>query len=272
MPKNVQPAQKFLKYLLYEKAVQSIDSQIDFFSQAYRDLNRGKNPLLLREDFCGTFAISCQWVRSHPLRRAWALDLDAEPLAYGRAMNLSQLKPSEQRKLKILQKNVLHSFNEKVDIVAACNFSFNIFKKRQELIHYFRMVRKSLKAGGLILLELVGGPGMFTVQKDRQRHQRKGKHWFTYIWDQKRFDPIHHEVEYAIHFKLGNGRMIKNAFVYDWRLWTIPEIRECMIEAGFKLTTVYWEESEGNSGNGVFYRTEIGVNEHVWLTYIAGQK
>jgi hypothetical protein len=43
-----------------------------------------------------------------------------------------------------------------------------------------------------------------------------------------------------------------DAFVYEWRLWSVPELRDAMDEAGFSKTQVYakladaWDD-EGNA-------------------------
>ena len=61
-----------------------------------------------------------------------------------------------------------------------------------------------------------------------------------------------------IHFKFKDGSRIKKAFSYDWRLWTLPEIREVMEEAGFSNTRVYWED-EDEEGEGSSSRRAIAA-------------
>ena len=39
---------------------------------------------ILREDFCGTFAICCEWAKSGATFEAHGVDLDPEPLQYGK--------------------------------------------------------------------------------------------------------------------------------------------------------------------------------------------
>ena len=57
-----------------------------------------------------------------------------------------------------------------------------------------------------------------------------------------------------IHFKFPDGSRIKNAFSYDWRLWTLPEVQELLAEAGFDRITVYWQGTDEETGeaNGEF--------------------
>ena len=104
-----------------------------------------------------------------------------------------------------------------VDIVLAGNFSFYIFKDRALLKRYFECVRRSLKSGGLFIMEMGGGPGMISKMKEWKHVSLPRKKKFTYVWDQISFDPITHDVRYAIHFSVGK-RKIQNAFEYDWRL------------------------------------------------------
>ena len=101
------------------------------------------------------------------------------------------------------------------------------------------------------------------------RSKETGK--FKYVWHQRSFDPITHNAQYSIHFQLSDGEWKKDAFTYDWRLWTIPEVRECMKEAGFKNTCVYWETSHKGEGTGEYIRTESGDNAFAWVAYIVGQ-
>ena len=66
---------------------------------------------------------------------------------------------------------------------------------------------------------------------------------------------------------------MRRAFEYDWRMWTIPEIRECMEDAGFKSTYVYWEGDDGDGGgNGEFERITTEENCEAWIAYVVGLK
>ena len=97
-----------------------------------------------------------------------------------------------------------------------------------------------------------------------------GRPKFKYIWDQKKFNPINREGHYSIHFKLPGGGQLKNAFTYHWRIWTIPEVRDALREAGFRDSVVFWETSYRGEGTGEFVKTEKGDNDWTWLGYVAG--
>ena len=54
-PKRTGPtmAEKADRHILYEQAVQSVEDEIEFLGETFRAL-RSREPILLREDFCGT--------------------------------------------------------------------------------------------------------------------------------------------------------------------------------------------------------------------------
>ena len=93
------------KFDLYQQSVQTPDHEVEFFEQAFREAYKRK-PYLLREDFCGTFAVCCEWVKSSPKRKAVGVDLCSETLDWGRAHNLSELKPAQQKRVQLLEQDV----------------------------------------------------------------------------------------------------------------------------------------------------------------------
>ncbi|MEW6054997.1 MAG: class I SAM-dependent methyltransferase [Bdellovibrionota bacterium] len=265
------PKQKLNKYFLYENSVQSPDQDVAWFASAYRDLFK-KEPHALREDFCGTFAMSCEWVKAHPKNTALSLDLDPEPLRYGKEHHFERLKPFEKKRVVVLRKNVISVTSPKVDMVIAGNFSFFIFKKRQELVEYLRCCLRSLKPKGMVALEMAGGPGFVHKSREQKTIKLNGGVKYTYVWDQRKFNPITAEGLYAIHFRFPDGRLMQNVFTYDWRVWTVAEVREAMVEAGFKETHTYWESNYEHKVTGGYLRTEKGTNDWSWLAYVVGVK
>lgn len=260
-------------YPLYERAVQTPEVHADFFGQVYRELNDGLEATSLREDFCGTFVASTAWVRSAPERTAISLDLDPEPLKYGRDTHLRSLSPEQRKRLKPLQQNVLTVTKPRVHVVAACNFSFNIFRDWDTLVRYFRCCLASLQDDGVLVLEAAGGPGMIQEMKEKRRIRLDDGKRFTYVWDQRSFDPITHEGHYAIHFEVDGGPSFQNAFTYHWRLWSLPELRKAMEEAGFGRTHTYWEErDEDENLTDIYSLTTRGENDVAWVAYAVGHK
>ena len=98
-------AAKADKFLCYQKSVQSPEHEIEFFEQAYRDVFKRK-PYSLREDFCGTFAICCDWAKSDNKRTSLGVDFCAETLQWGRENNLSKLAEVEQGRVRLLEQDV----------------------------------------------------------------------------------------------------------------------------------------------------------------------
>ena len=133
---------------------------------------------------------------------------------------------------------------------------------------YFRACLGSLRSQGTLLLELAGGPGMISQTKETKTVRISKTKKVIYVWDQKSFDPVTRNGRYAIHFKLPNGKTLKNAFEYDWRLWTIPETKDALEEAGFSQVYVYWEAQEQGRGTGEYVQAETGDNAHAWIAYI----
>jgi hypothetical protein len=256
-----------LKYSLYEASVQTPDVHVSLFKQMFFEARR-RHPLVLREDFCGTFAISRAWAAQSARHRAIGVDLSAEPLKFGHA----RLARALRKRVKTHREDVCTN-RARSEIAVACNFSFCTFKDEKTLTRYFRNAHRSLTADGLLVLEIAGGPGMIEKTTDRRRFRLRNKIGYTYFWEQSFFDPVTHDARYAIHFQLPNGKKIKNAFTYDWRLWTIPELRRLLKQAGFDSTCVYWEETdESGGGSGVYRRTEEGSNDYAWVAYVVGVK
>ena len=81
------------KYALYTRAVQQPGVEVRFFRELVREL-KGAPPKLLREDFCGTFQLCCEWAKLGPDYAAHGRDLSAEPLRYGAEHYLVALEPA----------------------------------------------------------------------------------------------------------------------------------------------------------------------------------
>ncbi len=252
------------KYQLYEASVQCPENDISFINEKFKEL-RGRKPLTLREDFCGTGYISCEWVQQSPKHEAWGLDLDPEPVNYGKNTHYVKLSKSQQRRMHYDLKNVMKPVGFKADVCAAFNFSYYIFKKRQELVEYFKMARKGLTKDGIFIIDLFGGPDSQTVMEEETEHDTH-----SYYWDCDKYNPLTNECLFRIHFKpKGQKKKVKNVFTYDWRMWTVPELRDIMTDAGFSKTFTYWEgEDEDGDGDGIFIETQDAENCDSWVTYI----
>ncbi len=258
-------AQRADKHDLYQRSVQDVESEIDFVDAQFKRI-RKRRAAVLREDFCGTANSCCEWVRRRPGNRAIGVDLDQPTLDWGVAHNLSTLRPSQRDRITLLNRNVLEPGPKakRVDAVLAMNFSYWIFKTRDELREYFSTVRRSLVKDGLFFLDFYGGPDSLKVT--RERRDCRG---FTYIWDQAEYDSLTGSYTCHIHFAFPDGSRLRNAFTYQWRLWNLTEIRDLLAEAGFSKSTVYLEGDDGEGGgDGQFAPAKVGENCLAWLAYI----
>lgn len=255
------------RHALYQEAVQDVEAEIDFVDETYEEI-RGRKAKLLREDFCGTANTACEWVRRRRGNRAIAVDLDTEVLDWGREHNVKALSPAEQKRIELIEGNVLDTAAEPVDIVLAMNFSYFLFRRRDELRTYFRSVRKNLKDDGLLIMDCYGG---YDAPKELTEPRDCGK--FTYIWDQAEFNPITNGMVCHIHFKFPDKSRLKQAFSYHWRLWSLPEITEVLEEAGFSQSDVYWEgtDEESGEGDGIYEPATVGDADPGWICYIVAQ-
>jgi len=264
-PKAALTADTADRHVLYGLSVQNVEAEIDFVDQTFQAL-RGRKAATIREDFCGTANSACEWVRRRPGNRAIGVDLCEDTLAWAREHNLSTLTDEQRDRVTLLPRDVRDPGSEGsgADAVLAMNFSYWIFKTRAGLIEYFRAVRESLAKDGVFILDHYGGSEALTeVEEDRELDG------FTYVWDQHRYNPITGEMLCYIHFKFKDGTKLKRAFEYHWRHYTLPEVRDCLIDAGFASATVYWEgEDEDGEGSGEFTPSEQGDADLAFISYI----
>ena len=260
-------AQMADRHELYEKSVQNTELDYEFVNKTFQKL-RQRKPHSLREDFCGTARMCREWVSGRRTNTAVGVDLDGEVLDWGRKHNINVLKSSQQLRVQLKNANVLSVDADPVDVIMAMNFSYQLFKERENLGNYFKTVREGLVDDGVFFLDAYGGYESFKEQKERTKHKK-----FTYVWDQAIYNPISGEMTCHIHFHFPDGSKMKKAFSYDWRMWTLPELQELLYEAGFKRVTVYWEGTDKNGeGDGKFKPAKIADADPAWVCYITAEK
>jgi SAM-dependent methyltransferase len=216
------------KYEMYLRAVQDPEGTLDWIEKEYRR-RCGAAPQIFGEDFCGTFALSCAWVERGPQHTAVAVDASLTPIRYGMRHYLSALTENEQKRVRVLQSDVRHPRLPRVDVLCAFNFSYLVFKTSEELLSYFKNCRRRLKSNGLLVLDLFGGSEVQHPNIDQTKYRD-----FTYFWEQTSFDPLTNVGRFYIHFQENRKKRMSKAFAYHWRLWTIPELRELLLAAGFQ--------------------------------------
>ena len=201
------------------------------------------------------------------------MDLCPETLQWGRDHNLVGLSDPQQQRITLLEQDVRKRNRPQVDILAAQNFSFWIFKSRSEVIDYFKAARANLKSEGIMIMDMMGGGECYTEEYVEKKKVKKGKKGFSYHWEQARYNPVNSDCSFYIHFKFADGSKMKRAFEYHWRFWTIPEVREMLEEAGFTESHVYWElEDEEGEDTGIWERSDVAVSHASWISYIVAVK
>lgn len=233
---------------------------------------RGRLPLRLREDFCGTAILACEWARRVRGGSAVGLDLDRSTLAWAGVHNAASLG-SKAGRLRLEYCDVLSADDYESDIVAAFNFSYCVFKDRDILLRYFRRARQTLAEDGMLFLDLYGGPEAQVIQEESREVDGDGL-CFEYVWDQESYNPVTGETVCHIHFDLPDGSRIEKAFTYNWRLWSLPELKDLLAEAGFTGVDVYWEGTDhiNGGGNGVFRHSRKGDDARSWICYLVAAR
>ena len=254
------------RHLLYQNSVQDAPVDAAFLDDEFRR-RRNRRPHSLREDFCGTAALSCEFVARHRENTAIGVDLDPDPLAWGREHNLGRLGRSEKGRVELVESDVLEVREPKVDLIAALNFSYWIFDTRDALRRYFEQTRAALAPDGLLFLDAYGGSDCH-----EEKEYAREEDGFDFIWDQVSFDPISGHMRCAIHYDFPDGSRMRNAFRYSWRFWSLPELRELLAEAGFSKTAVLWEGAdEEGDGNGEFEEVTEGSADETWIAYLVSE-
>ena len=274
--KNPQPRQSWRtaetadRHELYELSVQNVEGEVELVQQFFLDLGEGVCTRV-REDFCGTGQFSAAWAKSASERTAIGIDLDAEVLQWGRTKLADRLDEDSQKRVELVEGDVLKITGAPVDAGMATNFSYYLFKTRSELKNYFSTARRHLRPGGIFIMDAYGGSESFEEQEEE-----RDLDGFVYVWDQNHYNPITGDVVNHIHFRFPDGTDMNKAFTYEWRLWTLPELQEILREAGFQSVHVYWEgtvedgEEEGE-GNGEFTQTRVGEACQGWIAYLVAQ-
>ncbi len=262
------------RHALYQRSVQDPEAEVAQLDDLFRRL-RGRSPLSLREDFCGTALLATQWCRSDPRRTAIGVDLCRDTLEWGRLHNVEPAGKEIASRIHLVQDNVLDVRTDPVDLVCGFNFSYNGLLDRASLRRWFENAASSLTEEGLLVLDCYGGSEAFdTVEEERDIEGE-----FTFVWEQASFNPIDHRAECHIHFRFPDGSALERAFSYRWRIWTLPEIRDLLAEAGFSSIHVFWEQFEEGEeedeylvSTGRYEEVAEAENQESWICYVAAAR
>ena len=257
------------KYVLYQRAVQSAEPDVEFLFNTYKEI-RNKEPRHFREDFCGTCLLSAYWVKQGKNFTTESYDIDPEPLAWGKKHNLEPLGKTAERVVQY-QEDARNPSRKAPDVRCAQNFSYWVFKTRTEMLAYLNSVFKDLDDDGIFICDLHGGPE--SIQELEEETEMDDES-FTYVWDQDSINPISGDARLHIHFRFPDGTELKDAFTYEWRLWGLPELIDILKEAGFSNVDCYWEgtDDDGESGNGEFTKSNEGEACLSYVAYLVAAK
>ena len=215
---------------LYERTVQSPEKVVRFLCELH-----GGKPRTLGEEFSGTAAVSRAWVRLVPEGRATSVDLEADVLERAAGVPAVELVHGDVRE-------ATDSERHPADVIFVGNFSIGEIGERADLVRYLERSRRRLNPRGIFVCDIYGGPSALRIGAIERSHWIEGGDRILYVWEQREVDAHTGRVVNAMHFRVErDGEIvasIEDAFVYRWRLWSVPELREAMLEAGFRSTEV----------------------------------
>jgi SAM-dependent methyltransferase len=248
---------------LYELCTQTPERDVELL----RAISRGAR--VLGEDFAGTAALAHAWVRAVRGGRAVAVDRDPEPL---------QRRAADRRVARLVAD--VRSVARRVDLLAALNFSVCELHERRDLVAYLRHARRRLTRGGAFVADLYGGEGAFDVGKQRERHRGPRGERVLYEFEQRSADALTGRVVDALHFEVtgksgGPRTRLRDAFVYDWRLWSLPELRDALRDAGFARTEVYSRFEHARDERGRVHVKPLASSRELgatWCVFVVGRR
>ncbi|HED53234.1 MAG TPA: class I SAM-dependent methyltransferase [Phycisphaerales bacterium] len=243
-------------YSLYEACVQSPPEMTALLRAIH-----GNNPKILAEDFSGTGALCRYWAEHVDGGRAIAVDRNPEPL--------SRLQGASG--VEIVQADVMQA-NAKADCLFAGNFSIGYHHSRPALLAYLKHVRERLNPGGTFVCDTYGGETAYTIGRVIREVPLPGSQICKYQWEQRYADPLTGRVTDVLHFRVFEGDEViadfPDAFIYEWRLWSVPELRDAMAESGFHMSDVYAELPDAVDDQGNVYAEPITDPEWIGDNFI----
>jgi SAM-dependent methyltransferase len=261
------------RFDLYRACVQDPPKMVRFVEAVH-----GGRPRVLREDFCGPASLAVAWVRRSAGHRAIAVDRDPEPLAFARGRIGQVLEGGEARRVELVCADVrsrrLLTAARRADCVALFNFAVCELHDRRELVGYFRSLRASLRPGGVVVMDLYGGANAHSPGRATTRAKLDDGRPVAYTWRQEDADARSGIVRNAIDFKVG-GRAFPRAFEYRWRLWTLPELRDALAEAGLRGLEVHDRLGVAQEAGGGLLARALGPDDRLdedWVVYVVARR
>ena len=176
-----------------------------------------------------------------------------------RINNIMNLSGGDDR-VKLYHHNVLDQWNpkDKFDLIISLNYSIFLLNKRNEILNYFKNVRKNLEKG-LLVFDLFGGEILYTDHKTiRNFGQEKDKH--SYEFKCKKLDLLNNVSFCSINFKLGKKKL-NNLYNFKFRVYSIPEIIDCLTDSGFSNFRIFIKEFFDEEEDNFSEYIELNLNE-----------
>ncbi|MEO1584453.1 MAG: class I SAM-dependent methyltransferase [Planctomycetota bacterium] len=235
------------KFDLYEASVQSPPDMARLLRAVH-----GKKPTQLAEDFAGTADLARHWVETIPNASAVAIDLDAEALA--RAAGIDRLTT-------IVGDVTDNHEHGPVDVLHAGNFSIGYLHTRRELVAYLARANERLAEGGVFVCDTYGGESAYILGSVEKQIPLPGGRHAVYTWEQREANAMTGMVTDVLHFRVFDADEcvleLPDAFVYRWRLWSLPELRDAMTDAGFGSVEVFAQLPDAEDDDGTVYAEPI---------------
>lgn len=271
------------KYDLYELCAQAPARDARFL----RAIHAG-SPRVLGEDFSGGGAIARQWVALFPGARAVAVDLDPEPLerlkkTKGITIVCDDVRNAANKADLIADLNFsICELHARRDLVGYLRHARSRLRSRGAFVCDIYGGSDSFYTGTIKQRKL-GPAGEKITYEWEQRHAdpltarvvnamhfkvsppkptkpntagRASRPPSKPLQRASRSSspppPSANPVETA-----SRPYSLRDAFVYHWRLWTVPELREALLEAGFAVTEVYPRFAEAIDTDGNLYVSPV---------------
>ena len=266
-------------HILYELCVQKPETVVRLIRAAHANGSSGlfAPARVLNEDFAGSGAVSRAWVKSDPASVAVATDMDGGPLRFGREQAAAEGIEQSRivwREADVGEPNEVEP-QTRADAIFVGNFSIGELPTRADLMTYLRSAHERLAHGGVLVCDTYGGAAAFRTGLVHRTHPgRQPGERILYTWEQRSIDPFTARVENALHFRVERaGEIVAehfDAFVYRWRLWSVPELQDAMMEVGFAETRVMAGIEEAGAADAFSTpHTESDAAEHHIVCVVA---
>ena len=252
---------------LYQVSVQNIEPNLDLIADAFQR-HAGKPLVHLREDFAGGGAYAIAWARRNEANHGYAVELDPTTIAWGLTHNAADFNRDARKRLHMIEGNVLDKHEPAVDAICALNYSWCTFKDADTLKRYFETVHASLNDGGVFVLDAFGGAALETAGEWPTDHGA-----FVYVWHHEKWNADTRDLLAHMHFLFPDGSKRQNAFTYDWRVWTLDEIRQLLTDAGFG-TLEAWTYARDEAGRETkqLVRLDGDPDPRGWSAYLVAPR